>query len=165
MQLGPADTAALRESKRLPDHKPHLGPPQLRQSLFDLLRPGQAHGQDGNIGVYFRSRVGRRTALAGALLSVDLVPLMVLADEYWIDLPAMLPGWPNMLSNGLLPLLLTLAGLAAIYGGLRLVFRAGHSEGLVGLFSFILMSLVVLTIIGVFFRGPNMALVLPTQLQ
>jgi quinol-cytochrome oxidoreductase complex cytochrome b subunit len=119
--------------------------------------------QDENIGVYFRSRAGRRAALAGALLSLDLVPIMVLADEYWIDLPAMLPAWPNLLSNGLLPLLLTLAGLAAIYGGLRLVFRGNHSEGLVGLFSFILMSLVVLTIIGVFFRGPNMALVLPNQ--
>jgi quinol-cytochrome oxidoreductase complex cytochrome b subunit len=118
--------------------------------------------QDENIGVYFRSRVGRRTALAGALLSLDLVPVMVLVDEYWIDLPAMLPAWPNTLSNGLLPLLLTLAGLALIYCVLRLVFRANHSEGLVGLFSFILVSLVVLTIIGVFFRGPNMALVLPT---
>ena len=54
-----------------------------------------------------------------------------------------------------------LAGLAAVYLGLRWVLKADHSEGLVGLFSFAMMSLVILTITGVFFRGANMALVLP----
>ena len=54
-----------------------------------------------------------------------------------------------------------LAGLAAIYGGMRQILRANHSEGLVGLFTFVMMSLVILTITGVFFRGANMALVLP----
>jgi hypothetical protein len=32
---------------------------------------------------------------------------------------------------------------------------------MVGLFTFVMVSLVVLTVVGVFFRGPNMALVLP----
>jgi quinol-cytochrome oxidoreductase complex cytochrome b subunit len=119
--------------------------------------------QDEDIGVYFRSRAGRKAALAGALLGLDLVPLMVIADEYWIDLPSLLPAtWPDAISNGLLPLLLTLAGLVVVYWIVRRVSRGNHSEALVGLFTFLLVSLVVLTIIGVFFRGPNMALVQPT---
>jgi hypothetical protein len=48
-----------------------------------------------------------------------------------------------------------------IYDLLRFLLKANHSEGLVGLFSFITVGLVALTIIGIFFRGPNMALVLP----
>jgi quinol-cytochrome oxidoreductase complex cytochrome b subunit len=114
-----------------------------------------------NMGLYFRSRKGRKAAILGAILSVDLVPLLVAADEYWIDLPAAFPGAPTLVSNGLIPLLLTLGGLAAVYWITRRVFKADHSEGMVGLFSFVMMSLVVLTIIGQFFRGAGMALVLP----
>jgi quinol-cytochrome oxidoreductase complex cytochrome b subunit len=117
--------------------------------------------EGGNIGVYFRSRLGRRAALLGALSSLYIVPGLVILDEYWLDLPGWLPGWPAVVSNGLLPLLLTLAGLAAIYGLLRRALRASHGEALVGLFSFIMASVAVLTVIGVYFRGPNMALVLP----
>jgi quinol-cytochrome oxidoreductase complex cytochrome b subunit len=118
-------------------------------------------GQEENIGIYFRSAVGRRAALVGAFLGLDLVPLLVIADEFWVELPALLPGWPSLISGGLVPLLLTLAGLAAVYGALRLGFRAKNGEALVGLFAFVMVSLIVLTIVGVFFRGPNMALVLP----
>jgi quinol-cytochrome oxidoreductase complex cytochrome b subunit len=113
---------------------------------------------DSNIGVYFRSQAGRWAAVAGALLSLVLTPLLVIADEWWIDLPALLPSLPTLISNGLIPLLLTLLGLAAIYGGLRWLLRTTRSEALVGLFSFVMTSLVLLTVIGVLLRGPNMAL-------
>ena len=114
-----------------------------------------------DLGRYFRSTAGQRAALLGVVLSIDLVPLLVIVDEYWLDLPALFPAWPTPISLGLLPLLLTLIGLAAIYFFTRRLFKANHSEALVGLFTFIVISLVILTIIGVFFRGPNMALVLP----
>ncbi len=117
--------------------------------------------QEETIGIYFRSAAGRRAALIGAVLSLDLVPLLVVADEFWVDLTALFPGWPMLLSGGLVPLLVTLAGLVAVYAGIRLGLRAKHGEGLIGLFVFVAVSLVVLTIVGVFFRGPNMALVLP----
>jgi hypothetical protein len=117
----------------------------------------QAH----DIGIYFRSAKGRRSALVGAILAADLVPALVILDEFWLDLPAVLPGWPSLLTGGLVPLLLTLIGLAAIYAGIRLVLKANRGEGLLGLSVFLIISLVVLTIIGVYFRGPNMALVLP----
>ncbi len=117
--------------------------------------------QDENIGIYFRSPVGRRVALVSACLSLYLVPLLVVADEYWINLPAMLPQWPVIISNGLLPVLFILAGLAAIYYGARWGLKANHSEALVGLFTCVMVGLLVLTIIGNFFRGPGMALVLP----
>ena len=129
--------------------------------LAGLLLLPRWDRQDENIGIYFRSAVGRRAALVGALSSLYLVPLLVVADEYWINLPAMLPAWPVFISNGLVPLLFSLAGLAAIYYGARWRLKANHSEALVGLFAFVMVSLVVLTIIGIFFRGPSMALVLP----
>ena len=48
-----------------------------------------------------------------------------------------------------------------IYGYFRKAGKLNHSEAIVGLFSFIMTSFVVLTLIGIFFRGANMALVLP----
>lgn len=118
--------------------------------------------RDEDIGIYFRSRKGRWAAFIGAFLALDLVPILVVADEYWIDLPAMLPlDWPALVVNGLVPLLATLAGLVLIYLLTRLILRANRSEGLVAVFVFVMLSLVVLTFIGIYFRGPNMALVLP----
>ncbi len=117
--------------------------------------------QDDNIGIYFRSSVGKKTAATGALLGLGLVPLLVLIDEFWLDLPALLPTWPTLLSNGLLPLLLSLAALLLIYKLFRLAFKANQSEALTGLFSFIVAGFILMTLIGVYFRGANMAFVLP----
>jgi quinol-cytochrome oxidoreductase complex cytochrome b subunit len=117
--------------------------------------------EESDIGVYFRSSVGAMLALSGAFFALALVPLLVLVDEYWIDLPTWLPTWPTIISNGLLPLILTFAGLTAIYAVMRKGAKASHSEALVGLFTFVVVGFIILTIVGVFFRGPNMALVIP----
>jgi quinol-cytochrome oxidoreductase complex cytochrome b subunit len=117
--------------------------------------------QDDNIGLYFRSRKGKQAALVGAIYALGLVPILVLADEYWLDLPAMFPTWPTLISSGLLPLVITLAGLLAIYLIFRKLGHANRSEAIVGLFVFLIVSFILLTIVGIFFRGANMALVWP----
>ncbi|MCA9973296.1 MAG: cytochrome b N-terminal domain-containing protein [Anaerolineales bacterium] len=114
-----------------------------------------------DVGVYFRSRKGKWAAALSALLSLGLTPLLVLLDEWWIDLPALFPAWPTLVSNGLLPFVLTLAGLLLIYALLRGGGRLTHSEALLGVLTFVFVSLVVMTGIGVWFRGANMALVWP----
>ena len=73
------------------------------------------------------------------------------ADEFWLDLDGLLPAWPVLITTGLLPLLLTLLGLAAVYLALRLLLKAAHGEALVGLFVFIVAGLLILTITGVYF--------------
>lgn len=114
-----------------------------------------------DIGIYFRSRIGKRVALVAALLGLVLPPTLVLLDEFWVDFPAWLPSLPTLISNGLVPLLLTLVGLAVIYGAFRKGLKANHSEATLGLFLFLFASLIVLTLIGIYFRGPNMAWVWP----
>lgn len=130
--------------------------------LAALLVLPRLDRQDENIGIYFRSAIGRRAALAGLLMSMIQVPLLVLVDEFWIDLPAMLPDAQTWVTNGLIPLGLTLAGLTAIYLAFRrLHLRASRSEALVGVFSYVATSLIILTLIGVLFRGPGMKLIWP----
>ena len=117
--------------------------------------------RDEDIGVYFRSRVGKKAAAAAGVLGVILPVALVLLDEFWVDFPAWLPSWPTIISNGLIPLALTLAGLVAIYASLKVMFKANRSEATLGLGVFLFASLVVLTIIGIFFRGSNMTLIWP----
>ncbi len=115
----------------------------------------------GDIGVYFRSRRGRIAAIVGAVLGLQIVPILVIVDEFWLDWAVLFPNQPAFVVDGLLPLALTLLGLATIYGGLRRLLRADHSEALVGLFTFVMVSLVMLTAVGVYFRGANMVLLWP----
>ncbi len=117
--------------------------------------------RDEDIGVYFRSRVGKKVAATAGVLGVVLPIALVLLDEFWVDFPAWFPTLPAIVSNGHIPLALTLAGLAAIYAGLKAIFKANRSEATLGLVTFLFISLITLTIIGIFFRGPNMALVWP----
>ncbi|MBK8932292.1 MAG: cytochrome b N-terminal domain-containing protein [Chloroflexi bacterium] len=129
--------------------------------LAGLLLLPRWDRQDSDIGVYFRSRRGRTAALIGAILGLQIVPVLVIVDELWLDWTVLFPTLPAFVANGLLPLALTLLGLAAIYAGLRWLLRTNHSEAFVGLFSFIMASLVMLTVIGVYFRGENMVLLWP----
>jgi quinol-cytochrome oxidoreductase complex cytochrome b subunit len=116
---------------------------------------------DEAFAIYFRSAVGRRAGVVGAMLALYLVPLLVVLDEFVLDIGGWLSGWPLLISTGLIPLALTLGGLGALYGLLRRMLKASHSEAVVGLFALLAVGLVLLTIVGVYFRGPNMALVLP----
>jgi hypothetical protein len=114
-----------------------------------------------NIGIYFRSSTGRKTILVGALTALYLIPSLVVVDEFWLDLPALLPFMPTILSNGLIPLVLILVGFGVLYLLNRKLLKANHSEAIAGLMAFIISCLIVLTLIGNFFRGANMALMLP----
>jgi quinol-cytochrome oxidoreductase complex cytochrome b subunit len=116
-------------------------------------------GED--IGIYFRSKKGKWIALFSAFISADLVIALVVGDEYWFDLSNAFPELSVAISNGLIPMLIALTSLGLIYGITRLLFRATHSEAMVAIFTAIIISLITLTIIGVFFRGPNMILALP----
>ena len=135
-------------------------------ALTAILATPYLDRQDSDIGIYFRSVVGKRAALLGTLLAINLTPLAIILDEYFINIPDWLPNAPSWLTIGLLPFAATLAVFFLLYLGLRnsnilARQRANHSEALLGVFSFGVAALLLLTVTGVFFRGANMALVLP----
>jgi hypothetical protein len=114
-----------------------------------------------SVGIWFRSARGRRMALVAAGLGLVVTPLLVLLDEYVVDLAGWLPSLPTLISNGLVPLALVLLALIYFYDEMKKRFAATHCETILALFSLLLASFVVLTAIGVWFRGPGMALVWP----
>jgi quinol-cytochrome oxidoreductase complex cytochrome b subunit len=114
-------------------------------------------------GVWFRSRKGRQMALVGVLTALTAVPALVLLDEYVLDLPGMLPSLPTIISNGWIPLAALLLLLIGYYDVMKRIFKATDCETRQSLFVLLVTAFIVLTIIGVAFRGEGMALMLPWE--
>ncbi len=114
-------------------------------------------------GVWFRSARGRRTALVGVLTGLIVTPLFVVVDEYWLDLPALLPSLPTVISNGWVPLAALLLLLLAYYRGVRRIWGATACEARQSVFTLLVTAFVVLTVIGFAFRGESMALMWPWE--
>ncbi len=112
-------------------------------------------------GPWFLSATGRSLAIAGALAALALTPLWVLLDEYVTDWSEWLAGLPPGLSEGLVPAVIA---LGVMWGVVRFAARqhgGNRQEVLQAAFAFVATALVILTIVGVWFRGEGMALTWP----
>jgi len=109
-------------------------------------------------GPWFLSATGRSLAIAGALAALALTPLWVLLDEYVTDWSGWLAGLPPGLSEGLVPAMIA---LGVTWGVVRFAARqhgGNRQEVMQAAFAFVATALVILTIVGVWFRGEGMAL-------
>ncbi len=112
-------------------------------------------------GRWFHSELGKRLAIRAALLALVLTPVVVLIDEYVFRIKEWGLGTPLVVSQGLIPfgfLVLTL-GIYVLY--LKKYCRANRIEITIALFTVFLVSYLVLTIVGVWFRGEGMVLSWP----
>ncbi len=113
---------------------------------------------DGPTGTWFLSTAARRAAAMAAVAAVALTVAGVWIDDWLAGATAASPGW---LPRGLIPT----AGLAALTTALvafaRRRFVLGRNESLQTAVVFLFVIFVTLTVIGVFFRGPGMALTWP----
>jgi quinol-cytochrome oxidoreductase complex cytochrome b subunit len=114
-----------------------------------------------SVGVWFRSHKGRRMALAAAGVALIVTPLLVIADEYIFDFAGWLPSLPTVISNGLVPLAIVLLVLFWFYDLFKKRFAATNCETIQATFVLLLVSFMVLTAIGIWFRGAGMALMWP----
>jgi len=114
-----------------------------------------------SVGVYFRSRRGRALTALAAGLAVILTPTWVLLDEFVLDWTGWLPTWPALISNGLIPLAILMLPLILLDDWMVKSFKAITEERVLFITTFVFVAFIVLTIIGIFFRGPGMSLYWP----
>jgi hypothetical protein len=116
------------------------------------------YGREG-IGLWFHSRRGKRIALLTALGTVIVLPCLVALDSL-VGVRKVWPGVPPLLAGVVIPLGVALGLLALLYLLLR---RTGAStrEMTIAYFTVFAISIVVLTIVMLFFRGPGMSLYWP----
>jgi len=106
--------------------------------------------------VWFCSNKGRKMALIAAVVAVFATIAGVLLDEFVLGVNV--TGPTNIISNGLLPFAIVLAACGGSYFLMKKHFKASNNEAIQSLFTLLTTSFVVLTLIGIWFRGAGMQL-------
>ena len=108
-------------------------------------------------GHWFGGKGGARTALWTSAAGAAVIAVGVIADNHFSSSAPAAAAW---LREG---------AVLAVYGGmlaglfllLRKKFSCSRAESVMGLFMFVAGGVLALTAVGIWFRGPEMALVLP----
>ena len=124
--------------------------------LFGLLSIPYINYETNTTGIWFCSNKGRKMAVMAVIFATLATVGAVLFDEFVVI--ANQTGPANMLSNGLLPFSVVLAVCIGFYVLIKKAFSATNNEAIQSLFTLLITSFVVLTIIGVWFRGTGMQL-------
>lgn len=114
-------------------------------------------------GDWFLGANGRRVALFAGLTASVVVPAFVILSDYMTGRGGWIPGAEPLISNGLIPFLVVVAGLAVLRAVLGKLFSPSRNELLQAMFVFFFVGFLILAITNVWFRGPGMSLVWPWQ--
>ena len=117
--------------------------------------------QPHTVGVWFASTKGRKLALIAAVTSLVATPVWILLDETILDSGASALGVTPLLSDGLLPLCILCMAIFAYYAAIRIKYHPSTDETIQSMSVLLLVAFVVLTITGIWFRGPGMKLITP----
>jgi hypothetical protein len=112
-------------------------------------------------GVWFASVRGRRITLISALIAIVATPMGIVVNQYIFDFVTGLHGVSAIIGNGLIPFALIFFGATGFYILIKHRYSATNNEALQALFVLILFVFLILTITGMWFRGPGMKLMWP----
>jgi hypothetical protein len=124
--------------------------------VLGLLSIPYINYETNTSGTWFCSRKGRKMALIAVVVATLATIAAVLFDEFVIS--ANTVGPPNMINNGLLPFAILLAVCTGFYLMVKKGFAATNNEAIQALFTLLMTAFVILTIIGIWFRGTGMQL-------
>ena len=112
-------------------------------------------------GSWFHSERGRRAALLAAAAALLIVPVAVLLDEHVLQWTRLFPALPAAIATGLVPLALWGVVVLALVLVLKRSLSLSRFETVQSIFAFVTVAFLVLTAVGVLFRGPGMRLEWP----
>ena len=112
-------------------------------------------------GIWFVSRIGRKTAGIAALAATVLSALLIVADKGQFSSGAFRATVSPIVAGGLIPTALFILAIAVLVFIFRTCFAINRNEAVQSIFVFLFSIYGVLTITGVWFRGAGMKLVFP----
>lgn len=112
-------------------------------------------------GFWFQSEKGKNSVKFSAIASSVITTLLVIINEFVPDFETLLPWLNSFVSNGIIPLIILLTLLWFYYKFVLKKFNLDFIEVIQTMFVFVTTSFIVLTLIGIFFRGVDMALTFP----
>ena len=112
-------------------------------------------------GHWFISEKGKKSSLATAVFAAIVTLSGILFNAYILNFEIMMPSLPPFISNGIMPLLILVLLMSGFYRFYIKGFSLTKEELVQAVFVFIMVSFIVLTLTGIFFRGRDMALTFP----
>jgi quinol-cytochrome oxidoreductase complex cytochrome b subunit len=109
-------------------------------------------------GHWFISDKGKRSAKSTAIFAAVVTVSGILFNEYIANFEILLQGIPAVISNGIVPLVILLGFMGGYYRFYLKSFRLSKEELVQAVFVFIGVAFIVLTLVGIFFRGKDMEL-------
>ncbi len=116
--------------------------------------------EDINVGVWFNSAEGKKQIINSALFSFVLTVVLIFATEYIIDFREWFKSMPLIISTGFFPLFLYLIPLSGYYWYLKKRRKVKKVELLMCLTTIVITSYLVMMLVGIWFRGESMKLVI-----
>jgi quinol-cytochrome oxidoreductase complex cytochrome b subunit len=132
----------------------------LLAGFFLVSIPYLAYPQSTE-GIWFASAGGRTQSIKTAILAVIVTAAFILADALVVKTAPWAVRMSPLIRDGILPLLLLVALTAGGVLALKKQWNAPLNQTVQSLFVAMVTTLVVLILVGVFFRGPSMRLTWP----
>lgn len=115
-------------------------------------------------GFWFHSEKAKQAAKFTTISSSIITLMLIIINEFVPDFEILLPWLNPFISNGIIPLLIILLIVWSFYKFVTKKFGLSYLEVVQTMFVFITTSFIILTLIGIFFRGVDMALTFPWNL-
>ncbi|MHC1778018.1 MAG: cytochrome b N-terminal domain-containing protein [Lentimicrobium sp.] len=125
-------------------------------SWIPFLKYGEAPN-----GHWFISEQGKVTSKNTAIFAALITLAGILFNEYILNFELLLPMVPAVISNGLLPLVILAIFMTGFHNYHLKKLKLSRAELVQAVFVFIVVAFIILTIIGIFFRGKDMELTFP----
>ena len=132
----------------------------LLAGLFLLGIPYLAYPQSTE-GIWFASARGKKQSIYAAVTAIVITPALIVFDALVVKTAPWAVGMSPFVRDGVLPLLLLAVLTVGIVLAMRKRWGATTNETAQSLFVVMVTALVVLTVVGVFFRGASMRLTWP----
>lgn len=117
--------------------------------------------KDEHNGIWFYSENAKAAAKYSAFSAMILTPILVLLNEFLPKIETLLPSINAFITNGILPLIILLLILWFYHKFVSRKFKLSQIERVQTMFVFITTAFIILTLIGIFFRGVDMKLDFP----
>lgn len=112
-------------------------------------------------GRWFISEKGRHSSRTTALFATAVTLAGILFNAWVLNFEILFKGVPPVISNGIIPLSIVLLLMAVFYRVHLKKLSLSKAELIQAVFVFIMAGFIVLTLIGIFFRGRDMELTFP----
>jgi quinol-cytochrome oxidoreductase complex cytochrome b subunit len=107
-------------------------------------------------GKWFSTAKGKKLAVNAAIIALIFVPVLVIIDEYWNPFSEL----HVLIGNGLIPFFIISMLIGIYYYVLKFKIEVNKNETVMAIFTLLAVSMIILTLIGIFFRGEGMRLML-----